>query len=86
MSTSSAPSLPSTMRAAVLVKAGSDFEMRIEELRMPTPKRGEVLIRTKAYATALTSQPCECDCHTDVSQALTTNPLCARVQVWSVPL
>ena len=36
------------MRAAVLVKAGSDFQMQIEELQMPKPKRGEVLIRTKA--------------------------------------
>ncbi|KAH7427071.1 hypothetical protein KP509_10G029000 [Ceratopteris richardii] len=38
--------LPSTMRASVFWKPGSP--MTIEELRMPRPKAGEVLIKTKA--------------------------------------
>ena len=50
MSSSAASSLPSTMKAAVLVKTGPEFRMQIEELQMPKPKRGEVLIRTKASA------------------------------------
>ena len=56
-SSSSASSLPSTMKAAVLVKAGSDFQMQLEDLQMPKPKRGEVLIRTKASTTHRTHEP-----------------------------
>ena len=52
------------MKAAVLVKAGADFRMELEELQMPKPKRGEVLIRTKAsehnQANSSTKQPPDC--------------------------
>jgi D-arabinose 1-dehydrogenase-like Zn-dependent alcohol dehydrogenase len=36
------------MRAQVLVQAGKEFKLQLEQLRMPTPGDGEVLIRTKA--------------------------------------
>ena len=36
------------MSAQVLVKAGKDFKLQLEQLRMPTPGDGEVLIKTKA--------------------------------------
>lgn len=40
--------LPSTMRAMVLTNVGKDFQLELEELRMPVPKHDEVLIKTKA--------------------------------------
>ena len=36
------------MQAQVLSEAGPDFIMRLENLRMPKPNRGEVLIKVKA--------------------------------------
>ena len=45
------------MDAQVLVKQGKDFVLQLEKLRMPTPGKGEVLIRTKAYTAPTPSPP-----------------------------
>jgi NADPH:quinone reductase-like Zn-dependent oxidoreductase len=39
----------STMKAAVIRSAGGPEVLKIESLPIPTPKRGDVLIRVKAF-------------------------------------
>lgn len=43
------PSLPKTMRAAVIYEAGGPDVLKLETRPVPTPNENEVLIQIKAF-------------------------------------